>query len=285
MEINSKNIIVTIDFSDESMNALRFALVFVKKIRANIHLIYVINSKNKFVNKDGIDERSFATEQFEKIVSKFQVRLKKSKMSYHILKGVIHLEIIKFADSINADLIFTSTSGISGFKEYLVGKVANKIISYSKVPVISVKDDSCSRVISKIVVPVDRTLDSRQKLPIAAEIAKKHKAEIHLLFLDSSNTAVSKSQLTGYKRQVCKFLDKEEVPYKTTNFTGDNFPQMIQNYSKSIKANLIVVMSEQDSITKNLILGKNSQQLVNISTFPVLCFKPKELYKYKGDYE
>jgi len=277
-----KDIIVTIDFSEESMNGLRFAFVFIKKIKANLSLVYVLNRKNKYNSKEGKDEYNWAKEQLENIILKYQVRLKYGKLSYQILDGTIHKEVIKYAKSINAYLIITSTHGISGFKEFIIGSNANKIVTYSKCPVITVKDDSCSRNISKILLPIDRTVNSRQKVPLATEIAKQHKAEVHVMLLDSLNTIESKNQLDTFSHQVCKYLNDNEVKYIRTYHTGNDLTNLILYYAKSIQANLIIIMSEQEINTKNLLLGPFAQQIVNISKVPIVCMHPKDLYIMSG---
>ena len=277
-----KDIVVTIDFSEESMNGLRFALVFIKKIKANISLVYVLNRKNKYQEKDGKDEYNWAKEQLENIILKYQVRLKYGKFSYNIFKGTIHKEVIKYAKSINAYLIITSSHGISGFKELLIGSNANKIATYSKCPVITVKDDSCARNISKILLPIDRTINSRQKVPIAAEIAKKHNAEVHVMLLDSLDTIESKNQLDSFSFQVCKYLNDSGVKFIQSYHAGSDFTKMILDYANSISTNLIIIMSEQELRAKNLFLGTFAQQIVNTSTIPVLCVHPKSLYIMPG---
>jgi nucleotide-binding universal stress UspA family protein len=277
-----KEIVVTIDFSEESMNALRFALVFIKKIHANISLVYVINKKNNYIIRKGIDEHAWAKEKLENLISKFQVRLKHGKFSYHIFEGTIHQEVIRYANSIKAFTIITSTHGISGFKEFIIGNNANKIVTGARGSVITVKDHSCSRSISRIVLPIDRTVDTLQKVPLAADIAKKHNAEIHVLLLDSLDTIEAKEQLMTYSNQAGKYLDNLDVKYVESFLTGDDFPRMILDYSKLIKADLIVIMSEQELRAKNLFLGPFAQQIVNISAFPVLVYRVKNLYRMPG---
>ena len=47
--------------------------------------------------------------------------------------------IIKYAQKINADIIICGTRGYGGFGALLLGSVAHKLVTYSKIPVLVVK--------------------------------------------------------------------------------------------------------------------------------------------------
>ena len=61
-----------------------------------------------------------------------------------VLDGCPSSEIIKFAESNNADLIVMGTLGVSGLEKFLIGSVAEKVVRGSKVPVLVVRGKSRS---------------------------------------------------------------------------------------------------------------------------------------------
>ena len=63
-----KNFIVPIDFSPESLNGLKMALLFSKKMQINIHLVYVLQ-KTSEAEKQAIEsEQNLAENNFKKII-------------------------------------------------------------------------------------------------------------------------------------------------------------------------------------------------------------------------
>ena len=56
-----------------------------------------------------------------------------------------------------------------------------------------------------------------------------------------------------------------------------NYSDAVLEYSESIKADLIVINTEQDRIISQLFLGTNAQQIVHNSQLPVLCIHPADI--------
>ena len=48
------------------------------------------------------------------------------------------------------------------------------------------------------------------------------------------------------------------------------------NYCDDIKADLVVINTEQDRIISQIFLGTNAQQIVHRSQIPVLCIHPSD---------
>ncbi len=61
------------------------------------------------------------------------------KFAFKILIGRPASEIVKFAEKGNADLVVIGSKHLGGFKEKLIGSVANSIVHHSKVSVLIVK--------------------------------------------------------------------------------------------------------------------------------------------------
>ncbi len=70
-----KNFIVPIDFSVESLNGLKMAVLFSRKEQIIVHLLYVIQ-KNSETDKQAFDaEQKQAEEKFKKIIADFKPQL------------------------------------------------------------------------------------------------------------------------------------------------------------------------------------------------------------------
>jgi nucleotide-binding universal stress UspA family protein len=58
---------------------------------------------------------------------------------------------------------------------------------------------------------------------------------------------------------------------------SDNVTKTTIEYSGNVKADLIAIMTEQETTTANLFLGPYAQQMVNHSPIPILSVRSKEL--------
>ncbi len=76
--------------------------------------------------------------------------------------------MVSLAESLPDSLITASTHGASGFQELFIGSNAFRIISATDKPVITLRKNSCPETIGRIVLPIDLSVDSRQKVPFTA---------------------------------------------------------------------------------------------------------------------
>jgi len=275
------NIIAAIDFSDCSVNALEHAVSIAARGTLDVHMIWV---NNPSVTKTTIYSESSSglideiKKQFGKLVDKYKPLLPDSGIDFVIREGKIYREIIDEAKEMESLCIVMGTHGVSGFEQFWIGSNANKLISVSICPVITVRAGIDSKHELKcILMPIDSTLDTRQKVPFTAYIAMIHDAEINVLSIYASKYKSIQRRVDGYTDQVCEYLEDEGIRYKRDVLEcNDNLTLETIDYAKKIKANLISIMTEQETSPFNLLIGPYAQQMVNNSPIPVLSINPFE---------
>ena len=271
-------IIVPIDFSEESLNGLKLAILFSNKTDRNIEMVYVQKKSLDYKLGSKEEEYRFAEKEFEKILEKYAPKLSQSsKLSYIIKSGRIYREIVNQANSFKESFIVASTHGASGFEKFFIGSNAFKIISATNRPVITIRGDDLPKEILKIILPLDISADTRQKLPFTAELAKQFNAEIHVITITSLQTDDISNKLSAYSKQVCEYLENHNIKYETDSLIGSNSTKLIIDYANMVNADLISIMTEQVS-DGNYIMGTAAQEILNKSTIPVLSINPKELH-------
>lgn len=272
------NIVVAVDFSESSINAFLHALSIAQKCNTNLDLVWVRKSeaeKDKF--DTGGDPTKEVKVQFTELIEKYQSELPGNKISYKIRTGKVYKEIADEARESKAMLVVTGTHGASVFVEFWIGSNANRIVSLSPCPVITIRGGvDIARPLSKIVLPIDSTTETRQKATFTGYLAKKHDAQIHILSLYSTKSKVIRRNVDSYSEQVAKYFEEEGIKYLTTSMEADNIADTMIKYGKSVDANLISIMTQQESSTANLWMGSYAQQTINRSPIPVLCIRPKE---------
>ena len=272
------NIVVPIDFSDESLKGLELAILLSSKKACNIEMVYVLKKSLDYSPGSKEEEYRYAEKEFKKIQEKYSHVLPQHVGLIYIIKsGRIYREIVNQVESVKDSFIVASTHGASGFEKFFIGSNAFKIISATSKPVITIRGNVLPEKISKIVLPLDISADTRQKLPFTAEIAKWFGAEVHVITVTSLQTEDISKKLAAYLNQVCDYLDKQGIKNEKQSLIGSNLTDLVVDYANNVKANLISIMTEQIS-DGNFIIGTAAQQMLNKSTLPVLSINPKELH-------
>ena len=276
------NIVVPIDFSEESNKGIELALLFSEKQQTNIRLVYV-QKKSSDYNSPGHfeEEKQWAANQFKKLIATYEPRLKNDSILKHIIKsGKIYKEIVGQVESHTQGMVAASTHGASGFEEFFMGSNAFKIISATDKPVLTTRTGNIPKSISKILMPLDITIDTRQKVPITAQLAKLFDAEVHIVTVSNSRGQRITERLKAYAKQSAGYFKAQNINYKTKSLVGENVVDLISVYADSVEADMITIMKEQ---SKNLtFMGNVTHQLLNKATVPVMTISNKETHIMTG---
>lgn len=268
-----KTIIVPLDFSDESLTGLNLAMILANKTGANIQMVHVIEKNTgNYYGQIG-KENQLAKSKFEEILQKYKNKNNLNfTLSYAIKEGKIFKEITDLADMQDDPLTVLATHGSSGFEELFIGGNAYKITSHSRNPVITVRRSQLSPNIDRIVMPLDITFQTREKVPYTVELAKIFNSEIHLLTIRLSNLKSIEKKLHQYADLVASYFKRHNIKYKINHLHGSNLTDLTLDYSRTINADLISIMTEQEKSASNLLLGNFAHQMINKAFVPVLSF-------------
>ncbi len=274
-------ILVAVDFSDSSINALEHAVGVAERFESNLLLVWV-ETKNSLRNlevKNSTQAHKIVKKKFEDIIEKYKPNIGKQEIEYQLKKGVTYKEIVALSLINDVDLIVTGVHGNHGFRRFFMGDNANHIVAEAKCPVLTIGlHRTTGRALENIVLPIDSTLDTRQKVGIATRFARSFGAQIHILGLYSSGVKSLRMRVESYVNQVDKHLKK--VGVKTViHYSNKNDARTILNYTKKVDANLLITMIETESKTSDLWLGSQGQQLVNQSPVPVMSIANRMLIK------
>ncbi|HCT72064.1 hypothetical protein SDC9_30768 [bioreactor metagenome] len=277
-----KEIVVAIDFSKGSLHALDYAIAFANHVKSNVMMVWVDSHTNQdFAFSAEVNEfREEAIKNMEEIMKSKKGQLKHGKLSYKLRKGKVYQEIANQAKYNDASLIIAGTHGVTGYEEFWIGSNAYRIVSYAPCPVITVRYDFNigPEGIKSIVLPIDSTLDTRQKVPFTVELAKLFNADIHILALYSTSIKAVQRKVDNYARQVQKYMTDAGINHYIESLQADNITNISIDYARKVNADLIAIMTEQETTASNILLGPYAQQMVNHSPVPVLSIQPKEIY-------
>lgn len=270
-----KELLVAFDFSKNALKTLDYALLYANKLGTGLHLVWVDNAStpDQMMN---IEQtlRIETKKYFDEIVGKYEPQLKQGKIQVYLRKGKVYSEVAMLAKQIKADVIFAGTHGASGFERLWIGSNAYRIVTSAPCPVITLRTDfKFSESIKRILVPIDSTAESRQKLPFTATLAEVFDAEIYLILLYNSPLSVIRSRMKSSAEEALKCLKERNISAFIKEIETDKIAQSILNYSDEINADLIAIMTEQSNTAGNMNLGPYAQQMVNNALIPVVSIQ------------
>jgi nucleotide-binding universal stress UspA family protein len=259
MDTSFKHILVPVDGSPQSIVAFKTAVFFAQKYQSKLTAVHIEESSDEDGLKAKLDPYA-------------------KGLVYHYLhkSGTVFREILNAANETDANLVIMGTHGVMGFQEFWMGSNAYKVVSSSKCPVLTMREDLGSNEFKTIVVPIDSSFESRQKIPYAMSLAKKFGSTIHILGVSVDKDKETDYQVAAYARQVIHTLEEENINYVFEKRLGGNITNLTIEYAKSVSADVIIIMTEQEPQIGSFFLGKFAQQMINHSLIPVMSVAPRE---------
>lgn len=143
-----KRILVPVDFSDASLQALDYAVDLAKPMAAELIVLFVVEPAYFAAPADlygpsaslGVlleEQQRFGAEQLARLRRRLEQRRVKCRTL--IQTGVAYRDIVEKARKTAADLIVMSTHGRTGLSHALLGSVAEKVVRMAECPVLTVR--------------------------------------------------------------------------------------------------------------------------------------------------
>lgn len=187
-------------------------------------------------------------------------------------------ELTKSLKDINPDLVIlpiTPANGNGGGA--MSAGEANKVIESFERMALTVPCNDQTFDMTHIIVPIDTSFETRQKVPYAVSMAKAFNATLHIVGVSNDKGKDAEVVIKNYTRQVCNNVEEKGVECTCEMRIGGNPTTQILDYAKEKKAGLILIMTEQETNLTSFFSGKYSEQMIKTSPVPVLSIHPKDL--------
>lgn len=146
--ISLKNILIPTDFSEMSLNALKYARSFADTYSARLSLLHVVDEASMYwmamgpnsipMGPSGDELVEIAEKEMDKFIGEHLSDV--GEVGRKVLLGRPFAEIVKYAREEKTDLIVLCTHGRSGLQHALLGSVTEKVIRKAPCPVLTVRD-------------------------------------------------------------------------------------------------------------------------------------------------
>ncbi len=282
MNTSKKNILVPVDFSDQSLIALQYAEGIAQTTSSDLFLLYVHSEQSMlssiFSNSDS-DEKAF-DQAWEKLGQLALDVEKRSgvKATALVAKGKVSDEIIQVSELVGSTFIIMGTNGSDSFVRRFVGSNALKVVRESRIPVFSIKGKPAHTGFRQIVLPLDLTKETREKVKLAITFSRYFNAEVKVVSILMTDDEEVISRLEFLLNQVEAFLTEANVKCSAELVkvpeNHEDLGEEVLKYAERVGGDLIMIMTQQENDFKDMFIGSAAQTVINNSGIPVCSIIP-----------
>lgn len=289
---NVRRILVPVDFSDSSENAIKLALDIADLLKAEIKLLHVFynpvievapfdTSHAYQMNLSGylFEIEQNARKQMARIVSdvKKQAAERKNRIriTYQMLNGVAADEILSVIEKYHPGLVIMGSKGMGMQSEGMMGSVTLKVAAKSNVPVIAIPASSKMIKVEKIRNILYATdFDNYDQIAISRLINLMHpfKATLHCVHISIGKLKPWENiKMDALKHFVT--TEYSDVPLKTKILICDEVLNGLETYMRENPVDVIAITNHSRGLLDHLFTTSVTRLIMQRIEKPLFVFK------------
>ncbi|WP_029038727.1 universal stress protein [Salinimicrobium xinjiangense] len=256
-----RKIIIPTDFSENAFNALKYASELFKYEKSELYILHayadeVFNTEatitREFLEEYKESVKKKADRELEKLKSRILDLFPNPKHKYYTISafGLLIDEVNDLAEKENADLIVTSTRGLTNDRKLTFGSNTLQIIKYVQCPVLSIPENYDFSDPHRILFPTNYLLPyQRRELKLVGGIARSFCAEVHMLY-------VSKSPKETFRQKDNKDAILDQLYEIKVEFHHEELLEKTEAMEKMISEldiDLLILVNSRHSYLENLL--------------------------------
>lgn len=276
-----ENILVPVDFSDCSNNALHYAIELAKKAGAKLTLLncYTVHIPAADITVDiyptlAIEHQKSAEDNFSRL-RETAPDLDKVAHEELIKVSSIRNGVLEIAEEIKADLIVMGTKGADNRIDEFFGSNTYRTIKKSKTPVLAIPEEAKFIPLQKILFAADfKHVAEVHGLDIVKTIGNLYKATVEILHVGHDWSELNMHQTEeaaailaffGHTEHSCHFI-KEEIDVE----------QAIDDHLEKHQNELLVLIARKHHFPGALFKRKITRSTVMHTDLPLLTIPDVE---------
>lgn len=275
-----KKIIVPVDFSKHSEFALETAALLAKKTNASIIALHMLDMQVSNLSETSSHHQEKTIFYLKLAEKRFRKFLQKEYLKEVLVKPVIKhykvfSEVNDIAKELNADLVVMGSHGVSGLKEFFVGSNTEKVIRFSEIPVLVIKNKLTNTNFNDVVFATDFSEKSIPAFKKMLSTMKLFKAKKHILYVNLPNEGFKTTQ----EMDILAHNFLMEVEGNIDRLINVNFvcarsiENGILNFANLVGADLIMTATNGRKGLTHIFSGSISEDLSNHAALPIMTFK------------
>lgn len=262
MQVKERGIIlIPIDFTKQSLLAIKQSYNLAKYTHSKLILLHVYDKTGE-ESYDALNKLTKQTEQESGVPTEFMN-----------VKGDIYDETDRVAEEVGATLIIAGLESHMKFRN-IIGSSASKLIRKAPCPVITIRGGDHRDGCENILLPLDLSTETREKVDAAVQFAQYFGASIRILGVFDPADATYENQLLAYSHQVKQFIKSKGISCTNKSIPAKDVAETVVEYANKIETDLIMIMNKPGLNVGEFFGGTDAQRIVDISNIPVMTIQP-----------
>ena len=264
-----KKILLPTDFSENSWNAIKYALQFFKEETCKFYILntytpivyhveHVVISPSQLGLVDVIKESSI--NGLDSLIKQIERAFKNPKHEFEKVSSfnTLILEIKELVIEKEIDFVVMGTKGATGAKEVLFGSNTVQVFKHVKCPVLAVPDSFEFEKIHDILFPTDYEINYQdQQIKPIVEIAKLFTSRINVLHVSYGTDLLdeqeqNKAKLEAYFKNIAHLFH---------NVRNQEITEAINSFQQKARINLLIMINNKHSFFENLFFKSTVSQI------------------------
>ncbi len=279
------NILYATDYSDNSVNALRYTQFLGERINGKQYVLHVFDNPITLASTVSISytrkEKKVIEENTERLKAFCSEHLGKSPDDLNITLKVIEGStasdsIISFAKDIKADLIVVGMKGGSPIREAFLGSTATNLLEKAPCPVLAVPEDITLKNIDTIIYATALDRADISAIQEIVEWAKLFNATINIVHISTKKEYAGEDQMEWFKEMLQQNVDYGKMHFEL--FFSEDVYEALQQYVDKISPEIIAMLEREGySLIKSIWHRDLVKRMKTDSKIPLLSYHKKNL--------
>jgi nucleotide-binding universal stress UspA family protein len=272
-----ENILVPIDFSEVSQNALNYAIRLAEPLKCKIilfHDIYPVQTATdvgEYVYPYNLDTETkhVLNKKMDDLIE--YVKSQNVSVDKIIHKGILTDDISGIVKNRKIDLIITGTGGTEGFDAFFFGTNSEHIFENVSCPVLILPDTTHFKGIKKIMYATDFQYGDIHEIENISRLAKVFNAQIIVTHVNSDTEKfVSEEESMNWLVEIAS----SQITYKNIIYkliSNKNVVEALGNSVKELDIDLLCMSTVKKNFFKKLFKKSNTKEMAFHATVPLMA--------------
>ena len=275
------SVLLPTDFSDNSMNAVKYALEFFKYHKTEFYFMHAYQNEfydneeliSREVYDDVLDNISNASQKgLEDLLKEVKNLAPNPRYTYHIISSFNTLveEANYLADKHNIDLIVMGTKGKSNERDIVFGSQTFQVLKYVQCPVLAIPSNYTNTQPKRILFPTNYLIpNKRRELKLLSQIAKPYRSEIDVLYISKSDKLSMRQE--DNKGFIQDILQDNDVKFRIED--SKKIAETIKEYISKNNIDMIAMVNTQHSFLEDMLFPSEIDKVSLGLDIPLLAMQ------------
>lgn len=275
-----KTILLPTDFSNNSWNAIRYAIEFFKDTECTFYLLHVnrvsdlVAVESPYIVDQNVIEETFtkpAIVRLKQLISKINtLPINKKHKFFTITDHNLFIESIRQnVTQLNPDFIVMGTKGAKGLKKIIVGSNTADVITKVKCTTLAVPENAIYKKPREIAFPTDFSMaHPDEALGVLKHILKNHPAAIRFLHISKRKDATLNNEQEKNKKALEYYFNEFEHSFHFLK--SDKIEDAVQCFADSRDVDLIAMVAKNQNYFQRIIFRPKVETISYHTDIPFL---------------